>query len=71
MAPTEINFARWALRPVDFELIDDFFNAVDPAECLLGHLFLEEGLHATSHDDAAVGRSFKPDFPVRNVGACF
>ena len=59
------------LRPVDLELIDDFFNAVDPAECLLGHLFLEERLNVTSQDDAAVGRSFKPDFPVRNVGACF
>ena len=71
MGPTEINLGRWALRPVDLELIDDFFNAVDAAECLLRHLFLEEGLHATSQDDAAVGRSFKSDFPVRHVGACF
>ena len=69
--PTDTIFWRRPLGPADLEMILDSFNPIDPAECLLGHLFLKEGFHVTAQNDAAVGRSFKADFPVRNVGACF
>ena len=69
--PTDTILWRRPIGPVDLEMILDSFNAIDPAECLLGHLFLKEGFHVTAQNDAAVGRGFKPDFPVRNVGACF
>jgi len=69
--PTDTIFWRRPLGPADLEMILDSFNPIDPAECLLGHLFLKEGCHVTAQNDAAVGRSFKADFPVRNVGACF